>query len=948
MAVPYMVSEKWLDLKQYINLLETVNLNKCISTPIYAAKPGQLFIYSNPEKKFDWKADQYRWKVSGKKLLPISRPTIMCRYCTEYHGALFYKRVYNLIISGTEKDDLTLIHYVGSLDGVIQSPHGNRKHNLNTPFIRTAPSVIEEQKTLLNKPPHKTYKMLKMETENIPSCILPVLSPRDGKQVTNTVLREREKKLPSRDDIIGIMLLNDELEGFIKKFVLIPEFYCIFASDETLNYFKSLCNSHPEKIQLFYDTTFNLGDFYISVLLYTHPLFHGNPVIPVAFIMHHLKTANIHRDFFNFIRSICPEIDGKIIITDREAGIVQAIKLFLPKTTHFFCWNHIRQDVAHWLKARTGYGADDVKIYGSWIYDLLNSASESDFEEKLNTLKTHWTPAFTSYFNKHIYSAIKSSGKWILLQYNNIYKAGSGITINAAESFNAVLKRLMERQEVKAQVFIIQICALDNYYYREIITSFANIGNYKLMDEYLPTYAVKPENLPSIKTKINLKNAPYVFENKDNTDKNDNLLRLHTTYSIAKLLLEENKITLVPQQSAFIVTSLDGKKSHCVKLFPTEYCTCSMKQSCVHISGAKMAIGWDVQPEEQQLKLQKILRRKRGLKSGRKGDPKRIRIVASAPDSERKGDESIAVPYRIGTESEKSSTKYKIFDIKLKAEGISELSETLQTSFNNKLESVVTSTPKFNPKSVSNEETQITGLYDTFSEKINKNKSFSIFGRNIYPTHLDNLSYDKNDKWKATDLYLIDAVVDVYIPILIHEEKTKYNVTIYAASIGDLSYVTDDILNNTENFNHIVNGLSIFLRNKIPNYDIVFFPFIVNSHYGLIIVLRKEKLIIYLDSLRKEVPSTIIRYLNILYAAYDAYLQRDKQTFRIITPQDIPLQKNSYDCGLYCLLYSEILIRRDLSLLQYTENSDMRRYREVIKSKILQYMKVPIPGVYIP
>ena len=37
---------------------------------------------------------------------------------------------------------------------------------------------------------------------------------------------------------------------------------------------------------LSYDTTFQLGDFYVSVLSFKHVLFKENPVIPVAFMFH--------------------------------------------------------------------------------------------------------------------------------------------------------------------------------------------------------------------------------------------------------------------------------------------------------------------------------------------------------------------------------------------------------------------------------------------------------------------------------------------------------------------------------------------------------------------------------------------------------------------------------------------------------------------------------------
>ena len=35
-----------------------------------------------------------------------------------------------------------------------------------------------------------------------------------------------------------------------------------------------------------YDTTFDLGDFFVSVLVYKHVMFQGGNTIPVAFMIH--------------------------------------------------------------------------------------------------------------------------------------------------------------------------------------------------------------------------------------------------------------------------------------------------------------------------------------------------------------------------------------------------------------------------------------------------------------------------------------------------------------------------------------------------------------------------------------------------------------------------------------------------------------------------------------
>ena len=59
--------------------------------------------------------------------------------------------------------------------------------------------------------------------------------------------------------------------------------------------------------------------------------------------------------------------------------------------------------------------------------------------------------------------------------------------------------------------------------------------------------------------------------------------------SLARFIEENNLITLVLQQGAFIINGQKGK--YCVTLFPKETCHCVSTSTCYHILAAKMSIG---------------------------------------------------------------------------------------------------------------------------------------------------------------------------------------------------------------------------------------------------------------------------------------------------------------------------------------------------------------------
>ena len=60
-------------------------------------------------------------------------------------------------------------------------------------------------------------------------------------------------------------------------------------------------------------------------------------------------------------------------------------------------------------------------------------------------------------------------------------------------------------------------------------------------------------------------------------------------HALAKHVLDNKLITLVPTQGAFIVHGRSGK--YCVTLFPKESCQCPSTNICFHILAAKMSIG---------------------------------------------------------------------------------------------------------------------------------------------------------------------------------------------------------------------------------------------------------------------------------------------------------------------------------------------------------------------
>jgi hypothetical protein len=104
--------------------------------------------------------------------------------------------------------------------------------------------------------------------------------------------------------------------------------------------FRSLLNrTDIPKIIVEYDTTFDLGTFYVSWVTFRHTEFNDLPRNPMptmglACLIHNKKLQSSHEYFWNMIKEEIPSIataTNLVICTDDEAAIVNAIETVSKK-----------------------------------------------------------------------------------------------------------------------------------------------------------------------------------------------------------------------------------------------------------------------------------------------------------------------------------------------------------------------------------------------------------------------------------------------------------------------------------------------------------------------------------------------------------------------------------------------------------------------------------------
>jgi hypothetical protein len=159
---------------------------------------------------------------------------------------------------------------------------------------------------------------------------------------------------------------------------------------ETLSDFKKLIerNGLPTMC-LSYDTTFDMGDYYVSVLTYRQTEFEEMPVVPLIFMLHMDRLQCIHEFFFSRVAELIPQIaESKkvIIVTDAEKAITNAILQTWPNIPMFRCWIHAWKNMKHHLTKIGIREKSSVSTYKSDFVQLLLQKSERLYKSLLAKL----------------------------------------------------------------------------------------------------------------------------------------------------------------------------------------------------------------------------------------------------------------------------------------------------------------------------------------------------------------------------------------------------------------------------------------------------------------------------------------------------------------------------------------------------------------------------------
>ena len=196
-----------------------------------------------------------------------------------------------------------------------------------------------------------------------PSEYEAVCKARNVKHVENVQVQKRSAKRISIDPHRNLILLADQIDS-IYQMIYYPDIAVFCGNDALMKECDKLLQIKPHSFYLTYDTTFCLGDFYLTMIAFRHSAVQSKPAVPLAFMLHERKKTFYHENFLRCLKGKLPHLVGACIpvIVDREKAITNAFNEVFPSSKLIYCWNHIKSDVKHWVRTHGGK-SDDVKVY---------------------------------------------------------------------------------------------------------------------------------------------------------------------------------------------------------------------------------------------------------------------------------------------------------------------------------------------------------------------------------------------------------------------------------------------------------------------------------------------------------------------------------------------------------------------------------------------------------
>ena len=414
--------------------------------------------------------------------------------------------------SDGQRNKYVMVQYI--LDGpevdIKAKPHGNSKGN--QPFFRTSASTKKriEQLAVSSTPKAVVSEIGReaggeLEVRSIASV------PRNSRQVSYARYKGGTNNC---DPLYSVMLECKLAQGtsdvFVQDVKGAPFPMSVLCFDWQLNDMERFLTFNQRFSVLTVDTTFKLGQFYVTPMTYQHLMLEDiktktHPIMLGPLLIHQKVDFPAYNYFSSTLISLNKELKRVLAFgTDGDKAIIEALAHNFPYAIQLRCFLHFKKNIERKL-LELGLPSSISHeflndIFGSrcgntYQEGLVDSASKQEFDERLEALKQVWDsregpfapssgPRFYSYFLQYQADVVRYHMRRDLRESVGLGSPPLQFTTNASESINAAIKREVGYKESAWPEFNQKMRKYIESQREEILRTLSGRGQYRLTPEF--------------------------------------------------------------------------------------------------------------------------------------------------------------------------------------------------------------------------------------------------------------------------------------------------------------------------------------------------------------------------------------------------------------------------------------------------------------------------------
>ena len=389
-------------------------------------------------------------------------------------------------------------------------PHGNSKEC--KPFFRTAGSTKRRIKGMASSyTPKEAVNLLTIQQGGELHAKGAASLPRDHRQIKYVRDRQQAKDPnPLYSIMLECKLAQGKSEIFVQDVKAAPQPACVLSTEWQLDDMVRFLTKNHKFGVLTIDTTYNLGEFYVTPVVYPHLMLgdintHKPPLILGPIFVHQKVDFQAFNYFGSTLISLRRGLQHLMAFgTDGDKALVEAFAHNFPYAIQLRCFIHFHRNVEQKLKefgipssvAEEFLGDIFGKRIGNTFQEgLVDSTSVDEVEERLHKLQPVWDarestyspksgPCFHVYFCRYHGDVVKYHMRKDLRESAGLGSPPATFTTNSSESINTAIKRHVSSKESDWPTFNEKMKQLVHFQHEEIIRALSGRGQYRLRPEY--------------------------------------------------------------------------------------------------------------------------------------------------------------------------------------------------------------------------------------------------------------------------------------------------------------------------------------------------------------------------------------------------------------------------------------------------------------------------------